>query len=199
MRKVVHPSFEIDDKGRTLCKYHTRYDFFKSPHKNTYQEAQVDKLLTCKTCEHYFHDDCYFPQRDIKLIRFDQSRSKFRCELCGNPIHRLINIVQSLYYESQFHTKLPLICCSCHASLNKNTFMNDSMSWTYRNYLRMVVAIIAMLAIVAFILIRIWSVFFVLIIIDSIYMIYLFSRKRAYLKKGRKLYQKFIEQTQVNN
>ncbi len=193
--KFIEPSFEIDNKGRTICKNHNYYQFFKIPHKTVYQERQLEKILTCKACEHYYNNDCFFPKREIDLIERDRQKERIKCQLCGNRIHRLLTIVQSLYYEAKFNVKVPLICCDCHLSLNDQSFMQ-------RTKLRLVGFMISFL-------ISIYLIFYffitllsptIFIIFGLMFLIFWFStsmkdiKKIFYLREGRKYYKKFISQ-----
>ena len=122
--RYVLPSFEIDNKGRVLCKKHSEYSFFKLQHKSYYQERRMENLLTCKTCIHYEQNDCYFPREEINKIEFDrEKRNRFKCVLCGNRIDRMLTIIQKLYYEEKFNVKIPLICCICYETLKNGTFL----------------------------------------------------------------------------
>ncbi|MEJ2248346.1 MAG: hypothetical protein P8Y97_01650 [Candidatus Lokiarchaeota archaeon] len=122
----VEPSFEIDEKGRVICQYHTQYAFFKKPNKNRYEEKKMEKLLTCKTCVHFFENDCYFPRNEIDTIEYDRFRKRFKCSLCGNKIDRMLTVIQKLYVESRYGIKMPLICCFCYESLEKENFLEQT-------------------------------------------------------------------------
>ncbi|MCK4238318.1 MAG: hypothetical protein KAX33_04290 [Candidatus Lokiarchaeota archaeon] len=197
--KFVEPSFEIDNKGRTMCKNHTYYQFFQIPHKTIYEEKQLEKILTCKACEHYYNNDCYFPSREIDLIERDRQRERIKCVLCGNRIHRLLTIVQSLYYEAKFNVKVPLICCDCHLSLNDQSFMQR----TKLRLVGFVISFLISLYLIFYFFLAILAVK-VFIIIGLIFLIFWFSmsmkdiKKILYLREGRKYYQKFISQSNVD-
>ena len=119
----IEPSFEIDEKGRVICQSHSNYPQFIKPGKTPFEEMQMEKLLTCKTCSHYKNDDCYFPKADIDKIEFDRvNRTRFECNFCGNKIDRMLTIIQKIYLEEKFHMKMPLICCSCYESLKNKKF-----------------------------------------------------------------------------
>ena len=119
----IEPSFEIDEKGRVICQSHSKYPQLVKPEKTTFEEMQMEKQLTCKTCLHYKNDDCYFPKADIDEIEFDRiNRTRFECNLCGNKIDRMLTIMQKIYLEEKFRMKMPLICCSCYESLKKKDF-----------------------------------------------------------------------------
>lgn len=86
-------------------------------------------LMTCKTCDHYIHDDCYFSKSELKKTRLRVRLRRFRCELCGNPIHKMHNVLYKKIKESQGNVEIPLICCSCHANMGspdiKESFNED--------------------------------------------------------------------------
>lgn len=190
---VIEPSFEIDKKGRAICKSHTHYQFFKSPHKSIYEEKQVEKLLTCKTCAHYFNDNCYFPRREIDIIERDRHQERIKCQLCGNKIHRSLTFIQSLYYEAKFNVKLPLICCDCHSSLNDDTFMQK----TKLRLIGFIISFIVSLYIIFYFFITVITIG-AWIILGLIPLLFWFVRgmkdiKRIWdLREGRKYYQKFF-------
>ena len=119
----IEPSFEIDEKGRVICQFHSNYPQLIKPEKTTFEEMQLEKQLTCITCSHYKNDDCYFPKADIDKIEFDRiNRTRFECKLCGNKIDRMLTIMQKIYLEEKFQMKMPLICCSCYESLKEKKF-----------------------------------------------------------------------------
>ncbi len=194
--KFIEPSFEIDNKGRTMCKNHTYYQFFKISNKTIYEEKQLEKILTCKACEHYYNNNCYFPKREIDLIERDRQKERIKCVLCGNRIHRLLTIVQSLYYEAKFNVKVPPICCDCHLSLNDQSFMKRTM---LRLVLFMISFLISISLIFYFFITLLSSSIF--IIFGLIFFIFWFStsikdiKKIFYLREGRKYYKKFISQS----
>ncbi len=191
--KVIEPSFEIDKKGRTICKSHTHYQFFKSPHKSIYREKQVEKLLNCKTCAHYFNNDCYFPRIEIDLIERDRQQEKIKCQLCGNKIHRPLTLIQSLYYGAKFNVKLPLICCDCHSSLNDDTFLQKTKLRIIGFIISFIVSIYIIIYFFSTIIsLRVWIILGIIPLffwgvrgINDIKRIY-------YLSQGRKYYQKFF-------
>ena len=119
----VEPSFEIDTKGRVICQAHSLYPFFVMPGKTHYQEIQMEKLLTCKTCKHYQEDECFFPKSEIDKIEADRTEKySFECILCGNRIDRMLTIIQMLYIKQRKGINLPLLCCICHETLKKKNF-----------------------------------------------------------------------------
>lgn len=195
MSHIIQPAFEIDDKGRTICKSHSYYQFFTIPNKTPYQEKQVEKLLTCKTCDHYNKNNCFFPKREIDLIERERMELKFKCQLCGSKIHRLLSIIQSLYYETKYNVDIPSICCDCYANLNDNTFLQKSK-------LRSIIFIASLLTAIYFVFnyfIALFStiwILFIWFIIPLSFWAYISIRdikKLWYLKEGRKYYKKFFK------
>jgi hypothetical protein len=121
----IEPSFEVDKKGRVICLAHSNYPFFAMPDKTPAQERQMEKILTCKTCQHYFNDECFFPKSEIDRIVSDQiDKMAFTCKLCGNKIDRMLAIIQKLYYKNRRGIEIPLICCLCHETLKKKNFID---------------------------------------------------------------------------
>jgi hypothetical protein len=120
---VIEPSFEIDEKGRVICQSHSKYPYFIQPHKTNSEERQMEKELTCLSCSHYEHDNCFFPRAEIDKIEFDRiNRALFECNLCGNKIDLMLTLMQKIYYEVKFNMKMPLICCTCYEKLQQKKF-----------------------------------------------------------------------------
>ncbi len=121
---IIQPTFEIDEKGRVICQYHTNYPFFVMPAKTREQEMQMEKELTCKTCIHYSNDECFFPKTEIDKIEADRiGMIGFKCNLCGSQIDRMLTIIQKLYVHEKFRIEIPLICCTCYESLKRKNFI----------------------------------------------------------------------------
>jgi hypothetical protein len=129
---IIEPSFEIDKKGRVICQSHSKYPLFLSPNMTYFEELQMEKKLTCKTCSNYINDDCYFPKSEIDKIELDRlNRSRFQCNLCGNKIDRMLTIMQKIYFEVKFNMNMPLICCTCYKNLSKEKYMEYNRKRTY--------------------------------------------------------------------
>ena len=124
----IEPSFEIDEKGRVICKEHTNYNYFMRPDKDFFYEMLLERQLTCKTCSHYFDNDCYFQKSEIDTIEQNREKKKknFKCNLCGTRISIMLSIVQKIYNEEKFKVKIPLVCCNCYERINNNEFMKES-------------------------------------------------------------------------
>ena len=121
---IINPTFEIDDKGRVICQRHTNFPFFVMSGKTRQQEIQMEKDLTCITCNHYNNDECYFPKTEIDKIEVDRlGMVAFKCKLCGSQIDRMLTIIQKLYLQEKFNIEIPLVCCTCYESLKKKNFM----------------------------------------------------------------------------
>lgn len=122
---IINPTFEIDEKGRVICQNHTLYPFFIMPGKNREQEIQMEKRLSCKTCNHYTNDDCFFPKTEIDKIEIDRlGMTAFKCQLCGSQIDRMLTIIQKLYLQEKYRIEIPLVCCACYESLKKKNFID---------------------------------------------------------------------------
>ncbi len=122
----VHPEFIIDDEGRTICTKHSEYDKIEALNLAKYYPNELEKILTCFRCDHFKNDVCYFPKAEIERIEQDRLNEKLSCKLCGMKIHRLLTILQSFYYREKFNIEMPVICCTCYAALNNNTFYRDT-------------------------------------------------------------------------
>jgi len=123
---LIEPEFEIDDKNRVLCKFHTDYIQFIDPNKDYFEGIYLDKKLTCVTCSHYVHNECYFNKSRIDRIEDKrQKKREFKCQLCRNRIERMFTIIYKLYNEEVFGIKIPLLCCSCYDKLSDNTFLPE--------------------------------------------------------------------------
>jgi len=124
----VEPSFEIDEKGRVICKEHSNYNYFIRPGKDFFYDMLLERQLTCKTCSHYFDNECYFQKLEIDAIEQNRAKKKkdFKCNLCGGRISIMLSIVQKIYNEEKFNIKIPLTCCNCYERIKNNEFMRES-------------------------------------------------------------------------
>jgi hypothetical protein len=124
---VIEPSFEVDTKGRVLCQSHSKYPSFLQPQFSARDERLLEKQFTCKICDHYINDECYFPRSEIDKIEFDiLHKSRFQCNLCGNKIDLMLTVMQKIYLEVRFNTNMPLICCECYSSLEKKNYIRSN-------------------------------------------------------------------------
>ena len=132
---IINPTFEIDKKGRVICQRHTNYPFFVMPGKVNQQEIQMEKELTCITCNHYKNDDCFFPKTEIDKIEIDRiGLTAFNCKLCGSQIDRMLTIIQKLYLKEKFIIEIPLVCCTCYESLKNKNFIEYHEKRLYLAY-----------------------------------------------------------------
>ncbi|MHA1871805.1 MAG: hypothetical protein ACTSU2_16335 [Promethearchaeota archaeon] len=125
-RDIVYPSFYIDKDGRSVCEEHTQIKRIKALSTRPSMVNTYERLLTCKTCGHYFNDDCYFPKSEIDKIEEDRLNRNIHCQLCGAMIDRPLTIMHSLYYKNMYNIEMPLICCACYNSLMNNTYFSNS-------------------------------------------------------------------------
>lgn len=194
----VEPSFEIDKKGRVICQYHSNYSFFVMPDKTLIQERQMEVLLTCKTCKHYFENDCYFPRKEINRIEIDRTkRHMFICKFCGNNIDRMLSVMQKLYLKERFNIEIPLICCSCYESLKSHKLVKDLKVKSNRIKLNLFISILGIIFMyltrnfflsMPAIYFSIW--FLIILSLVSFLMQYFISLSRLNsMKKGKKFFK----------
>ncbi len=124
----IEPSFEIDKKGRVLCKKHTNYPYFIDPKKDFFEEMFLDSELTCKKCSHYRKDECYFSKTRIDEIEQKRLQKKrhYKCKLCGKNLDRMFTIVYKFYNKEKYNIEIPLVCCECYYSISQGYFLKDS-------------------------------------------------------------------------
>lgn len=150
----INPSFEIDKKGRSICQFHSEYLHFIDPDKDFFDELQLEHLLTCKTCEHYQHDECYFTKEMIDKIDKKRKRmllNPYRCRLCGSKIHIMLTVINKIYQEKTIsNLELPLICCGCYESIKVKEFK--------RHLLKRISSSIEVIILFAFFLLFSWLV-----------------------------------------
>lgn len=187
----IEPSFEIDDKGRVICQFHSKYPFFVTPEKDIYQEMEMEKLLTCKTCVHYKENDCYFPKEELDEIEKDRTLfGQFLCKLCGNKVDRMLTVIQKLYFKERLNIEIPLICCNCYDYLTKNRFRKESRWDSLNDFLGIITSI---LLIPLIIVINItFSFIYIAPFIYPFIVWYIFKSIRKFIlrQKGRRYYNK---------
>lgn len=190
---IILPSFEVDDKGRVICKSHTQYESFINPYHDYFQERYIEKQLTCKTCGHYLKDDCYFPKSEIDLIEEDRQRKLFACKLCGNKIDRPLTVIQKLYYNDQYNIDMPLICCTCYENLSANRLM-ESNKWRANIFLyNALYAVYTFLSFVLFFFIyQIKIYFFFIATLPILYLFIKSLKKRKRIINGMKFYETYF-------
>ena len=124
---LIEPEFEIDEKNRVICKFHSDYLNFIDPTKDYFEDIYLDKIMTCLTCSHYTYNECYFTKSRIEEIEFNwQKRKVFRCQLCIHKIERMFTIIYKLYNKEKYGVEIPLICCNCYDKINTNQFLSES-------------------------------------------------------------------------
>ena len=129
---LIEPKFSIDQRGRVICEEHTEISKIHSlsliSNENRQFTREYEALLSCKKCNHYFEDNCFFPRSEINKIERDRISNKIQCNLCGFKIDRPLTLMNKYYLESKSsnNLKIPVICCSCYNSLEKNAFTQTS-------------------------------------------------------------------------
>lgn len=197
------PSFEIDDKGRVICKKHSKYEYFIEP-KDYFQHLYLEVELTCKTCSHYLNDNCFFPKSKIDEIELKRLKKReFFCKLCGKRIDRMLSIIHKLYNKEIYDIDMPLICCDCFEKINNEEFLSYSKKLTDFYILNIVVSIFFLFYFVYFFsILKIQFLFFLIIIIPIIsfisfiviFIIYICGKKLRLLFRGKKYYKKHFPQ-----
>ena len=189
----IEPNFEIDKKGRVICKIHSNYEFFDDYHN----DRILEKELTCKTCSHYHNDDCFFPRSEIAKIEFDRLKSKnFNCRLCGNKIDRMFTVIHKLFYQVKHNIEFPLICCTCYDTLKDNKFI-ESSKWRSNLFLyNSLYAVYSLVSVLFFIFIYQIKIYYLaFFLVPIIYLFYHNLMKRKELKKGLEYYKKHFLKT----
>ena len=201
----VEPSFEIDEKGRVICQYHSNYSFFVMPNKTMLQDKQMEILLTCKTCQHYLNNDCFFPRSEIDKIEIDRTkRHLFICKFCGNYIDRMLAVIQKLYLKERFNIEIPLICCSCYESLQKHKLIKDLKVKSNRIKLNLLISIFGIVFMfltrnlflsMPAIYVSIWLIIILSLVSFLIQYFTSLSRLNS-MKKGKKFFKEHFSETE---
>lgn len=123
---IVYPEFTVDDDGIPYCKTQSDYEKIKSMNLKERFPNEFEKVLTCLRCDHYHHDDCFFPKPEIEKIENDRQNTRIRCALCGMKIHRIFSIMMSLFYKERYSVNIPVMCCTCYATLENGTFIKNT-------------------------------------------------------------------------
>lgn len=196
----VEPSFEIDHKGRVLCQYHSQYAFFIKPGKTSSEEEYLEKILTCKTCQHYRENDCYFPTLEINKIESDRIKAQFRCKLCGNLIHRIFTVIHKLYVKERYNIDMPLICCNCYENIKENSLIENFRKITSEKKYSFLLSfecliILIMISLVLLVFLPVMFQFFIIFIgywvFILTYFIFYYVRKLYYIHRGQKYFHQF--------
>ncbi len=198
---IIEPTFEIDEKGRVICKKHSKYNNFIKP-RDYFQDLYLDIELTCKTCSHYQNNDCYFSRSridDIELRR--QKKKAFLCKLCGKKIERMFTIIYKLFYKEIYNVEMPLICCDCHEKLNKNEFLSYSKKRFDFYLLNIVISLFFIFYFIVFVsILNIQPLFYILIVIPLftlvsfivLYIILKCIKKLKYTIYGIRYFKKYF-------
>lgn len=86
-------------------------------------KALPQLIGSCKNCDHYYNNECYFSKEEIDDIRrshgyaFTLFFNKNVCELCGLKIRNEFNTMRRRYLEEVHKKRLPLICTYCNHSI----------------------------------------------------------------------------------
>ena len=129
---LIEPEFEIDEKSRVICKFHSDYLQFIDPNKDYFEDIYLDKVLTCLTCYHYIYNECYFTKSRIDEIEFKRNKKKaFKCKFCEQKIERMFTIIYKLYNKEVYGIEIPLICCNCYDKVITNQFLSESKKLRY--------------------------------------------------------------------
>jgi len=129
---LIEPEFEIDEKSRVICKFHSDYLQFIDPNKDYFEDIYLDKVLTCLTCSHYIYNECYFSKSRIDEIEFKRQKKKdYKCKLCGQRIERMFTIIYKLYINEVYGIEILLICCNCYDKVSTNQFLSESKKLRY--------------------------------------------------------------------
>ena len=197
-------SFVIDEKGRVICKKHSKYNKFIEP-KDFFQDLYLEIELTCKTCSHYYQNDCYFLKSRIDEIDFKREKKKeFLCKLCGKRIDRMLSIIHKLYNKEVYDIDMPLICCDCFEKIDNKEFLSYSKKLTDFYILNIVISIFFLFYFVYFLsILQVPMIFYFLIVIPIIFSIsfivlfigiYKSIKKMRRIFKGIKYYKKHFIQ-----
>jgi hypothetical protein len=193
-RSVIEPEFTVDDDGIPYCKKQTDYDKIVAMNLKQRFPLEFEKMLTCFRCDHYKNNTCFFPKKAIEEIEEDRVDLKIRCELCGTKIHRLYSILMSMFYKEKHGVNIPVICCTCYATLEQGTFEKNSKR-------RMLLFGISLLTSIYFLFTYFLTIFIfnyigiLLFILPFLFWGYISVRDMKtlyYLWKGRKYYDKLM-------
>ena len=195
--RIIQPSFYIDSERRVICESHSQIERIRSlaalSDLPAFQEAnQVEKLLTCKSCNHYHNDVCFFPKEEIDQIEKDRQAYTFHCTLCGGSIDRPLTIMYSLYNKEKFNVQIPTVCCTCFSTLDNDTYLENSRRRILFFVLSFVISIFLFFS-YAFTIFASNAIGIVLLSIVLIFWVYMAIRdvrNIIFLLKGRKYYKK---------
>ena len=129
--RIIKPSFYVDDERRVICDSHSQIERIRTLSSLSdlpaFQETQqIEKILTCKACNHYHNDVCFFPKEDIDRIEKDRLAYTFNCKLCGGSIDRPLTVMYSIYHKEKHNVQIPTVCCTCFDTLDNDTFLKKA-------------------------------------------------------------------------
>ncbi|TFG21300.1 MAG: hypothetical protein EU530_00705 [Promethearchaeota archaeon] len=195
--QIIKPSFYVDDERRVICESHSQIERIRTLSSladlPAFQESrEIEKILTCKACNHYHNDVCYFPKEEIDRIEKDRLAYTFNCKLCGGSIDRPLTVMYSIYNKEKFNVQIPLICCTCFSNLDDDSFIANSrkrilmlsLSFAFSIFMVIYYGRIAILS-------NIWGILlFGITLAFWIYLAIRDVRKIIFLFRGRKYYKK---------
>lgn len=103
---------------------------YKDPDSDRPFDPFLAKILphlygSCRTCDHYSNNECYFSKEKIDKINkshgygFTLFFNKNVCELCGLKIRNEFNTMRKRYLEEMNKISIPLICTNCNYSIKR--------------------------------------------------------------------------------
>ncbi len=129
--RLIYPEFETEENGITICKKHTlRFkQLLDGKTRLDLSTTRINPLTmnllypSCKKCDYYINNECYFSQEEIKKFRRGLGLyiffNRYRCELCATPIKNIHNLMQQQFLEKNNNIKIPLLCSECKYSIKK--------------------------------------------------------------------------------
>ena len=198
--EIIQPEWIIDDDGIPYCTKQTNYNKIMEAQLKKRFPHEFEKMLHCTHCDHYHQNNCFFPKSEIDKIEQDRLNLRLRCQLCGMKIDRPFSILMSLYYKAKFGVNMPVICCSCYASLENNTYEKNSKR-------RMILFLVSLFTSVYFLFTYFLSLFtfqllgFLFFLIPFSFWGYITVRDIKnifYLRRGRKFYRQIMNAESVH-
>ena len=135
--------FEIDNYGVTVCRSHSEFSdkSLAEPLNLKYINLVRIHLLPqrykfCKTCSHYYDNDCYLPSEQIdkaykqRGILLGLFFNKFKCDICGHQIGNIFLILRDWYLKQKYNRSDKLICTTC-----QNNIINGTLKSQIRFYI----------------------------------------------------------------
>jgi len=129
----VDPVFEIDTHSITVCKSHSNYSSISDKYGHDpnpifqfsplFLKFTPNSYDSCKTCSHYYNNECYFSKEEIDRITkshgyaFTLFFNKNTCDICGLKLRNVFNTLRKLYLEEKTSKNFPLICSNCNYNI----------------------------------------------------------------------------------